>query len=70
MALSASTVWELRTTGSDNNGGGFVAGTGVDYSTQDNPQANGTNLVIDAVTNTVVTSASHTFDSTDVGNLI
>ena len=35
MALSASTVWEVRTTGVDTNGGGFVTGSsGTDYSQQ------------------------------------
>lgn len=35
MALSANTVWEVRTTGSQNNGGGFVTGaSGTDYSQQ------------------------------------
>lgn len=31
MAINASTVWEFRTDGSDNNGGGY-AGGGIDYS--------------------------------------
>jgi len=35
MALSAAIVWEVRTTGSQNNGGGFKTGaTGTDYSQQ------------------------------------
>ena len=40
MALSASTVWEVRpATGSDNNGGGFVTGaSGTDYSQQGTAQ--------------------------------
>lgn len=39
MALSASTVWEVRTTGNDANGGGFVTGaSGTDYSQQDSAQ--------------------------------
>lgn len=34
MALAATTVWELQADGiaSDSNGGGFVAGTGTDYT--------------------------------------
>lgn len=33
MALSSATVFEVRTTGADTNGGGFVAGAaGTDYS--------------------------------------
>lgn len=39
MALSASSVFEVRTTGVDTNGGGFVTGaTGTDYSQQDAAQ--------------------------------
>ena len=42
MALSASTVWEVRTAGSDTNGGGFVTGAaGTDLSQQNS--ANATN---------------------------
>lgn len=71
MTLSANTVWEVRTTGSDSNGGGFVNGaSGTDYSQQDAAQFSSTDLVVDATTNTKVTSASHNFVSTDVGNLI
>lgn len=71
MALSANTVWEIRSGGSDNNGGGFVAGaSGVDYSQQNAAQFSGTDLVIDGTLNTKVTSASHTFDANDVGNII
>jgi hypothetical protein len=71
MAISSVTQWEVRTTGSDSNGGGFVAGaSGTDYSQQDSAQFSGTNLVVDASVNTKVTSASHNFVSTDVGNLI
>lgn len=71
MALPAATVFEVRTTGSDSNGGGFVAGaSGTDYSQQDSAQYSGTNLVIDGTTNTKVTSATHNFVATDVGNLI
>jgi hypothetical protein len=71
MSLAAGTVWEVRSTGSDSNGGGFVAGaSGTDYSQQDAAQFSGTNLAVDAVTNTKVTSATHNFVATDVGNLI
>lgn len=38
-ALSASTVFEVRSTGNDANGGGFVTGaSGTDYSQQNAPQ--------------------------------
>lgn len=72
MALAATTVWEVRTTGSDTLcSGGFVAGGGgTDYSQQAAAQYNAADLAIDAVTNTKVTSASHNFVAADVGNLI
>jgi len=39
MALSSALVWEVRTTGSDNNGGAFKTGaSGTDYSQQDAAQ--------------------------------
>lgn len=73
MALNAAIVWEVRTTGSANNGGGFKAGaTGTDYSQQDAAQDSGTDLACadgDAAA-PAITSASHTFDATDVGNII
>lgn len=62
MALSASTVWEVRSTGSSSNGGGFNVGN-----------ANFATDLIATLANTsapVVTSASYTFASTDVGCLL
>jgi len=70
MALAAATVWEVRTAGSDTNGGGFVIGTGVDHSQQDSAHATRTDIVIDAVTNTDITSAANAFAGDDVGNII
>jgi hypothetical protein len=72
MALSAATVWEVRpATGSNNNGGGFVAGaSGTDRSQQDSAQITYTDLVIDATTNTKLTSSAHAFTSAEVGNII
>lgn len=72
MALPAATVWEVRpATGSDSNGGGFVAGaSGTDYSQQAAAQVAYTDLVIDATTNTNVTSALNPFGATDVGNVV
>lgn len=71
MALSASTVWEVRTTGSDSNGGGFVTGAaGTDYSQQAAAQYSAADLAVDATTNTKVTSATHSFVAADVGNLL
>lgn len=73
MALNAAIVWEVRTTGSANNGGGFKTGaTGTDYSQQDAAQDSGTDLACadgDAAA-PVITSATHDFVATDVGNII
>ena len=72
-ALPAATTWEVRTTGSDNNGGGFVAGaSGTDYSQQNAAQFSGTNLASTSGTTNpcIVTSATHNFVAADVGNLI
>lgn len=69
MALSATTVWEVRTTGSDTNGGGFVPGSGgTDYSQQSTAQIS----VTDAVANgtTTITSATAGFTSAVTGNLV
>lgn len=68
-ALSANTVWEVRTTGSDTNGGGFVDGaSGTDWSVYDSPQYS----VTDGVTNgtTTITSATANFGTDVVGNII
>jgi hypothetical protein len=71
LALAAATVWEVRTTGSDNSGGGFVAGaSGTDLSQSDAAAYSGTDLAVDATTNTKVTSAGHSFVAADVGNLL
>lgn len=74
MALTAGSVWEVRTAGSDLNGGGFVAGAaGTDYS-QQNGSNTGANdkSTTDAVTaaSTTVTSATANFGTTIVGNII
>lgn len=71
MALSAAMEWDVRTTGSNSNGGGFKAGaSGTDYSQQDSPQITFTDLVIDGTTNTKCTSAGNPFTSAHVGNVI
>jgi hypothetical protein len=69
MALAAATVLEIRTTGSDTNGGGFVTGAaGTDWSQQDAAQYS----VTDGVTagTTTITSATANFGTDVVGNLI
>ncbi len=65
MAISASASWEIRTTGSDQNGGLYVS-TGTDYSQQDSAQL----TVTDGVTNgtTTVTSATGGFTTAMIGN--
>lgn len=71
MALAATTEWEVRASGSDNNGGGFdTASSGTDYSQQDAAQVAYTDLVIDATFNTKLTSAAHPFTAAHVGNII
>ena len=71
MAFSANMIWEFRTTGSANNGGGFVEGaTGTDYSQQDAAEIAFTDLVIDGADNTKITSAAHPFSVAHVGNVI
>lgn len=68
MALSASTVWEVRTTGSDANGGGFVTGaTGVDYSQQDAAQFALTGIATAGAGAVFLSAAAAT---TMVGNLL
>lgn len=68
MALSASLVWEVRTTGNAANGGSFRAGsTGTDYSQQDSAQITYSDL---ACTGTSATSSLNPFSSVHVGNVI
>jgi len=69
MAFSSSTVWEVRTTGSDSNGGGYSSG-GVDYSQQDTAQVALTDMVINGTTNTIFSSATLGSDSNYIGNII
>ena len=69
MALSANTVWEVRTVGTDTNGGGFVTGaSGTDWSQQTAAQY----AVTDGVTagTTTITSATANFGTDVVGNIM
>lgn len=69
MALAAATVWEVRTTGADTNGGAFVAGAaGTDWSQQDSAQYSVTNGVTNGTT--TVTSATANFGTDVVGNIM
>ncbi len=68
MAVSANIVWEVRTTGSSTNGGGWKAGaSGTDYSLQDAAQY--------SLTNGVATTGSATINTVSaaanmVGNIV
>lgn len=71
MALNAATVWEVRTTGDDTNGGGWynrTAGTSVDYTQQDAAQLSLTDLA--CASNTTLTSATGGFTAAMVGSVI
>lgn len=68
--LPAGVQWDVASTGSDTNGGGFVSGaSGTDFSQQDAAQITFTDLVI-GVTTTQLTSVLNPFGSTHPGNLI
>lgn len=71
MALSNRTVWEVRTTGSDNNGGAFVEGSGgTDRSVQDAAFATLTAASVIHTTTTQINVAvgDYTVVAGDVGN--
>ena len=71
MAIGLRVDWEVRTTGSDNNGGGFNRDTaGTDRSQQDTPHYTGSDLNINASVSTRVNCGSYTFTSADIGNMI
>ena len=72
MGFSSSTQWEFQTTGDNANGGGFYnadPGVSVDYPLANTSYAY-TDIVIDAVTNTKITSATRPFVGADAGNII
>ena len=70
-AITAATAWEIRTGGSEANGGGFDASLGgVDYSRQNAAQHAYTDIVIDGSDNTKITSAARPFTPNDAGNII
>lgn len=69
MAIPPTTHWDIRTSGSDTNGGGFVPGSGgTDYSQQDAAHSSGT--LGTATGTTAFSDAGHSFTSTEVGNLL
>lgn len=66
MTISSATVWEVRNSGSDTNGGGWVYGaSGTDYSQQNTAQYALTNGVTNGTTTVGTASASASM----VGNL-
>ena len=72
MALSAAIVWEVRTDGSDNSGGGFKAGaSGTDRSQQAAAHATLTTLSVVHTTTTqiAVSLTDYTVTSADIGNV-
>lgn len=72
MAITAGTVWEVRTTGQITNGGGFynlVPGTSIDYSQQDAPQLALTDIATN-VAGTTLTSATGGFTAAMQGNIV
>lgn len=77
MAVGASSVWEVRTGGSANNGGGFdstISGAGTDYTQQNASQQNWdgvTNILSTVgVGSTTVISNTAVFTSAMVGNAL
>jgi hypothetical protein len=70
MSLPSATVWEVRpATGSDSNGGGFVAGaSGTDYSQQTSAQHSGTAGT--AAGTSAFSDAGYSFQAADVGNIL
>lgn len=71
MAYAYNAVFEVRTTGSDANAGGFVpGGSGTDYSQQDAAQASGVFMSVHASTNTDVLPNGLTPAAAHVGNII
>lgn len=72
MSLVSTTNWEVRTTGSANNGGGFndrIPGTSVDYSQQNASQLSIADLAC-AAGSTTVTSVVGGFTNAMVGNIM
>jgi len=71
MALSPDTVYEVRTDGHDNNGGGFVpTGGGGDFSQQAAPQKTGSDLAVHGTDDTKVRPVAAGVDDADVNNLV
>lgn len=71
MALPAGLIWEVRSTGSDSNGGAFLSGgLGTDYSQQASAEATYTDLVIGNPTTTQLSSSARPFVAADKDNVL
>lgn len=71
MALAATTVWEVRTSGSDDNGGGYKSDAGTtDYSQQDAAQLTVTDGATSGIGATTLTSATGGFTAAMVGDMV
>lgn len=68
MAIAAGCVWEVRSTGSDSNGGGYVPGAGTDYSQQDAAQLTVADAAATGTTN--LSSATGGFTAAMVNNIV
>lgn len=69
--LQSDSYWEVRTTGSDNNGGCYdTGGAGTDYTQQDAAQLSLTDLATSGVGVTTLTSATGGFTEAMVDNCI
>lgn len=70
-AIGASTVWRVRVSGANTNGGGYdstIAGATTDYTDQDAAQLTLTDVV--TIGNTTVTSLTGGFTTAMIGNCI
>jgi len=74
MAITAATVWEIRTTGLNTNGGGFdnlSPGVSVDYSQQDTPILTRSDFQKGTGLNDITTAAGVAcFTQAMIGNII
>jgi len=71
LAVNAATEWEIRSSGDNDNGGGFNASTGMtDYTQQDAAQLSLTDLACLAADPLELTSVTGGFTAAMVGNLI
>jgi hypothetical protein len=71
-ALNSTVQWDVRTTGSDSNSGGFdpgVSSPGTNYSLQNSPQISYTDLIV-GVTTTAYTSVLNPVSSALPGNTL